>query len=573
MGAELLSTADGSPYPGPKIPAHFLENGEVQSARFSPDGKLLVILNTAGQLGVYSIKGGAPRYNLEAKAFDFSSSGRWLVTLRPSLKTETGAVLLEADSGKPLREWPEAERAFFISEERLVIESGGAVRIYDPQTEKSLAAFSGRFAAFTSDGKAAMLSPGQVRVIQVADESLVARMQGDFTNVEQADLKFISGSRWLAGVLRGSYCCGGQGSRFYLWDASNGALVWPNPKDENSMEYLTGDYLILSPDGEDLALAQEETIHILRPLDLASYHMIEGLTGPITALAFLPEGDEVVAATYGGARTPLIFYDVSSGEVTRVIPTRVNAPDYGLAVRSDSRVVSLGNTFWHLPEGQILPGLSARMEKDYPFAAHSATFSPDGHLFAAGMLGGRLSLWDFNAEILVYGQTVCEDIVSSLSFSPDGRRIALACTNGLMGSSASGGNVQIWSASAPGHRLRTLETPDSFGYSMVAYAPDGAILAAAGQNMDLWREGDSQPFLTLYTGRVNSLAFSPDGLVLAAGLQDGTVTLWSAMNGKNLLTLAGDGEYNPVNGLAFSPDGALLAAGMQDGTIRLWGVH
>jgi len=64
------------------------------------------------------------------------------------------------------------------------------------------------------------------------------------------------------------------------------------------------------------------------------------------------------------------------------------------------------------------------------------------------------------------------------------------------------------------------------------------------------------------------VAFSPDGKWLATRSFDGTVKLWDAGAGQELLTLKGHSDV--VHSVAFSPDGKRLASGSADRTVKLW---
>jgi WD40 repeat protein len=65
----------------------------------------------------------------------------------------------------------------------------------------------------------------------------------------------------------------------------------------------------------------------------------------------------------------------------------------------------------------------------------------------------------------------------------------------------------------------------------------------------------------------DAIAFSPDGSQLATGDQGGTVKIWDAASGQELLSLGSGGV---IHNLAYSPDGARLAAANEDGTLTIW---
>src|SRR5262249_29376782 len=66
------------------------------------------------------------------------------------------------------------------------------------------------------------------------------------------------------------------------------------------------------------------------------------------------------------------------------------------------------------------------------------------------------------------------------------------------------------------------------------------------------RFDESQVTLRGHTADVTGVAFSPDGTRLASGSRDGTVKVWEAATGRELLSLKGHTSF--VSCVAFSPD-------------------
>ena len=73
------------------------------------------------------------------------------------------------------------------------------------------------------------------------------------------------------------------------------------------------------------------------------------------------------------------------------------------------------------------------------------------------------------------------------------------------------------------------------------------------------------------SGPILSIMFSPDGAVLASGHSDGSVHLWDAQTGHELIVL--QGHAGNVSSLDFSRDGKLLASAGPDGTATIWGAY
>jgi WD40 repeat protein len=71
-----------------------------------------------------------------------------------------------------------------------------------------------------------------------------------------------------------------------------------------------------------------------------------------------------------------------------------------------------------------------------------------------------------------------------------------------------------------------------------------------------------------HAGPVRGVAVTRDGGRVVAGLDDGTVRVWDANTGAELLQLKG--HSGPVRAVAVTPDGARIVTGSDDNTARLW---
>jgi RNA polymerase sigma factor (sigma-70 family) len=201
----------------------------------------------------------------------------------------------------------------------------------------------------------------------------------------------------------------------------------------------------------------------------------------------------------------------------------------------------------------------------------SVALSPDGKTLATGInhfdpsRSGEVALWDTatgKVRTVLEGHT---ELVQSLAFSPDGKRLASASHDKT---------VKVWDT-ATGKEVRSFAVTDDRGCAMsVTFSPDGKTLAV-GYAKGPGDEGVK--LMEVATGtEVGSLAgfraaFSPDGKMVATGTIDGVLRLWEVATSKELNSAEAHG--GPVTYLAFSPDGKTLATvSNADDTVRLWDV-
>ncbi len=193
--------------------------------------------------------------------------------------------------------------------------------------------------------------------------------------------------------------------------------------------------------------------------------------------------------------------------------------------------------------------------------ARAVRCSPDGRHFASGCDDGTIVLWDAKTAGETKTLGPLPGSVTSVSFSPDGKRLAAAGNrNGL---------VRIWELE--GEKEVSLRHGTSGVVHTLAYSPDGTVLVSGGSDGALrlwdtatWREKGSLD----HHQELRSIAFSPDGKVLISGGLLGAVRLWDVKEMKELLVR--EGHLFGVWSVAYSSDGELIASGGQDGMLMVW---
>ena len=193
-----------------------------------------------------------------------------------------------------------------------------------------------------------------------------------------------------------------------------------------------------------------------------------------------------------------------------------------------------------------------------PDQVNAVSFSADGRLIALAC-DGRLALVvdEIGRECLRIRHDAAVPAVRDVRIDPAGGRLATAAER----------SARIWAMADGGPLLRLSHGDTVRG---LAFSPDGRLLAtgSADKTARIWDAGTGERLLELpHPGSVLDVAFSPDGRLLATACSAGSAWLWTTADGGQVHQVHHDGT---VRAVAFSPDGRLFATGGTDGTARLW---
>jgi WD40 repeat protein/DNA-binding SARP family transcriptional activator len=553
---------------GRRIAAPYRALRAISAVRFSPDGKLVALvegdsvdlLDARTHRSKAILLAGPPDTSGNASnnpwmlgAIAFSPNSRVLVAdvihNQPD-RASADIVRWDVRTGRRLEpprqiaSTPAATLVGFIaSGAQLVTGSADVAVIRNAATLQPLRRLRGgdTHAALSPDGRLVAFggADGSVRILDL--HTGVLRIAAERHDGMVTDLRFTPDARRL------------------LTAGADGRLIEWNVADGQRIETFTGhagtvSRIAVAPDGRSAYTAGEDDTVIA--WDLAGNRRLDR---PFTAP---PRSATVFPGSESGDNGPSPTGTVVPVAGFAVAPT----PDgRGFAVPDDAGYVDVfdSRTLTRTDRIPVSPGRQVA----------AVALSPDGRTVAATTEDGRLRFGDLrHPQRLGPSQAVTDWPVWSLAFSGDGHWLATAGDN-----TPTDPPLELWDVHSRKRAYTTLLSPRTASPTDVTFSPDGTKLAAAmidpegATAIEIFSVPQLAQLKTLPADAGTSLRFSPDGRLLVLGDVRGRVWLYDTRTwtprGRRLV--AHSGAVVTVN---FSPDGRTLATTSDDGTTRLWDV-
>jgi hypothetical protein len=310
-----------------------------------------------------------------------------------------------------------------------------------------------------------------------------------------------------------------------------------------------------SSPGEDWTVLLRKTQHVTIP---AAYPA----TVPITALEFSPNGSTIAASGYH----EITFWKTSDGSLESRL-TGLAERIYDIAYSTDGKWMATASgdpgiygiaKLWKPEPGGCKPVRDLVETQDVVF---SVAFSPDNKKIATAGADRTIRIFEVETGKLLSQIEDHADWIFAVAWSADGKRLASASRDKT---------AKVFDV-VKKESLVTFPAHAQPVYT-VSFTPDGKGIATGGEDnrIRVWNpdnDGKAVRDISGFGGTVFKLRYSPDGKSLVACSGDKAVGVYS-LTGSQIRKLQGHNDW--IYSLAISRDGKTVASGSWDGEVKLW---
>jgi WD40 repeat protein len=323
------------------------------------------------------------------------------------------------------------------------------------------------------------------------------------------------------------------------------------PLPENQRHGIVG--LSLSRDGKTLVSAGADGN--IKFWDMATGQVQRTLTGHTNAIykAVFSPNEKLLASS--SRDTTVRIWDVATGrEFHKLTGYRCSVKEVVFSPNG-KMVASVGNDgmlkLWEVESGKELASLVHSNSTDVDTSNYSVVFSRDGTKIYAGNGDKTISEWEVATGKEARNWKAHDDIVVTLTFSPDYRLLASGGYGDL--------SVKLWDT-ATWREIRTLTEKKTEGFleqlKPVAFSPNGKLIVASTVGFDsklkqyayvrtiIWNVETGEKLFSLggHKFDVDAIVFTPDGRFIVTGGTDRTIKFWDVKTGQETRTFTTPSE-------------------------------
>ena len=284
-----------------------------------------------------------------------------------------------------------------------------------------------------------------------------------------------------------------------------------------------------------------------------------GPLAPITALAFSPDGKQLVSGCYGR----VVVWDMTTGAPSKVLTNVLGAvndirfsPDGKTLAVAGGQPSARGDIrLYDTSDWRLLATLGGHLD-----VVSSVAFRHDSRQLVSASFDKTVRIWDLESKQTVLTYSGHSDFVYGVAFGPTGDWFATASKD----------RTSRMIDAKTGKSIFTFSGMEQDVLS-VAIRPDGEQVVTSGFEAALfWWNTKTGERVRRQGGHdiaTNEIAFPKSGEFAVSAGADKTVRTWDPKTGVQIKSL-------PVGSMVYSVavrnDGKLVASGSFDGLIRIW---